>query len=243
MGRVRIGTSGWCYGHWKGVFYPVGVPPRGWLEHYAREFDTVEVNATFYRLPAESTFAGWREGVPEGFMFALKASRPITHFKKLLGAGLELERFLSRARLLEDRLGPLLFQLPPRWHVDVERLRRFLALLPRQCRCAFEFRDESWLTEAVYGALRDHGAALVRVSAPGMLNADVMTAEFCYARMHGDQTMYSSKYSERMLNEWAEAVCRWAAAGKDVFVYFNNDVHGYAVEDARALRELVVRQC
>ena len=127
--------------------------------------------------------------------------------------------------------------------MDLERLRRFLALVPGRFRCAFEFRDESWLTEPVYDALRDHGAALVRVSAPSLPDADVMTADFCYVRMHGDQTMYSSKYSERTLNEWAEAIRRWAAAGKDVFVYFNNDIHGYAVEDARALRELMGPRC
>ena len=243
MGQVRIGTSGWTYQHWKGVFYPAGVGQRRWLEYYAREFDTVEVNATFYRLPAEGTFEGWRQRVPDGFLFALKASRPITHFKKLLGAEPELEHVLSRARLLKDRLGPLLFQLPPHWPVDVERLRSFLTLLPRQQRCAFEFRDESWLMEPVYDALRGHGAALVRVSAPRAPEAEVVTADFCYLRMHGDQTMYSSKYSQRTLSEWATAISRWAAAGRDVFVYFNNDVHGYAVEDARALRELLVQRC
>lgn len=243
MGQVRIGTCGWTYNHWKGVFYPVGVPPRTWLEYYAQEFDTVEVNATFYRLLPESTFAGWRRRSPEGFLFALKASRPITHLKKLLHAEQELEHFLSRARLLSERLGPLLFQLPPRWTVDVGRLRAFLSLLPRGYRCAFEFRDESWLTEPVYGALREHGAALVRVSAPRLPDADVTTADFSYVRMHGDQRMYSSKYSEQTLNEWAEVVSRWVSEGQDVFVYFNNDIHGYAVEDARALRQLVAQRC
>ena len=243
MGHVRIGASGWTHEHWKGVFYPPGVPPRQWLEFYAREFDTVEVNATFYRLLLESTFAGWRDRSPEGFLFALKASRPITHLKKLLNADQEVGHLLSRARLSPDRLGPLLFQLPPRWPVDLGRLRRFLSLLPRRYRCAFEFRDPRWLTDAVFDALRDHGAALVRVSAPGLPDADVSAADFSYVRMHGDQRMYSSKYSEQTLREWADAIARWASSGQDVFVHFNNDAHGYAVEDARALRRIVAQRC
>jgi uncharacterized protein YecE (DUF72 family) len=243
MSQVRIGTSGWTYDDWKGVFYPPGLSPRRWLEHYAQEFDTVEVNATFYRLLPESTFAGWDSRVPEGFLFALKASRPITHLKKLADAEEELSRFLARAELLSHRLGPLLFQLPPQWPVDAARLEAFLSLLPTRFRCAFEFRDPSWLTEPVYAALRKRGAALVRVSAPHFPDADVVTADFSYLRMHGDQRTHASKYSAPTLTLWARAIAGWAAAGRDVFVYFNNDLHGYAVEDARALRRLVAQQC
>lgn len=242
MSQVRIGTSGWTYDDWKGPFYPRGLSARRWLEHYSQEFDTVEVNATFYRLLAESTFTGWRGRVPEGFLFALKASRAITHLKKLADCEAELSRFLGRAELLGDRLGPLLFQLPPHWPVVVERLQAFLPLLPERRRCAFEFRDPSWLAEPVYEALRQHGVALARVSAPHFSDADVVTADFSYLRMHGDQRLYSSKYSPATLAAWAGAIADWARAGRDVFVYFNNDVHGYAVEDACSLRQLVAER-
>jgi len=243
MGQVRIGTSGWTYDHWKGVFYPAGLSPRRWLGYYTREFSTVEVNATFYRLLAESIFAVWRWRVPDGFLFGLKASRPITHLKKLLDVEEELDRFLSRAKLLGDRLGPLLFQLSPRWEVDVKRLRALLSLLPKRFRCAFEFRDQSWLTEAVYEALAEHGAALVRSSAPRFPDADVITADFVYVRMHGDQKTYASKYSEATLKLWADRSEEWCSEGRGVFIYFNNDLHGYAVEDARSLRQLVTERC
>jgi len=243
MSQIRIGTSGWTYSHWKGVFYPPGLSERRWLEHYAAEFDTVEVNATFYRLLVESTFEGWQRRSPQGFVFALKASRAITHYKKLADCEQELSSFLSRADLLADRLGPLLFQLPPRYPVDPARLRDFLSLLPPRYRCAFEFREASWLCQPVYKILGQHGAAVVRVSAPRFPDADVVTADFVYLRMHGDRTLYSSKYSEETLKRWADAIAQWAAAGRDVYVYFNNDAHGYAVEDARALRSLAGERC
>lgn len=243
MGEIRVGTSGWSYDHWRGVFYPRGLPQRRWFEHYAGQFDTVEVNATFYRMLPESTLSGWRTRSPEGFLFALKAPRPITHLKRLRDCAGELESFLGRARLLSERLGPLLFQLPPRWPLDVDVLRVFLAVVPQDCRCAFEFRDESWLCDEVYEVLRGHGAALVRVSAARFPDADAVTADFHYLRMHGDKATYSSKYSEASLARWADAVAGWGRAGHDVYVYFNNDAHGYAVEDARALRRLVEERC
>jgi len=243
MSQVRIGTSGWSYRHWEGVFYPPRLLPRRWLEHYAQEFDTVEVNATFYRLLPENTFTGWRSRVPPAFLFSLKASRSITHRKRLEECQPELDALLSRARLLSDQLGPLLFQLPPRWPVEVERLRSFLSLLPPDCRVAFELRDPSWLCEPVYEALRARGAALVRVSAPDFPDADVATADFSYLRMHGGELTYASRYSDASLAPWADAIDRWVAEGRDVFVYFNNDYRGHAVEDARALRRLVAQRC
>jgi uncharacterized protein YecE (DUF72 family) len=243
MGRLRIGTSGWNYRHWREVLYPPGVAQRRWLEHYASEFDTVEVNATFYRLLPESAFEGWRTRTPEEFAFALKVSRPITHYKKLAHCEKELSQFLSRARLLGDRLGPLLLQLPPRSPCELSVLREFLARLPDDCRYAFEFRDESWLCDSVYRLLREKGAALVRVSAPRYPDADVVTADFHYLRMHGDKRLYSSKYSEATLGGWADLITGWAQGGGDVYVYFNNDARGYAVEDARRLRELVSERC
>jgi uncharacterized protein YecE (DUF72 family) len=243
MSQIRIGTSGWNYRHWRAVLYPPGVPQRRWLEHYAGEFDTVEVNATFYRLLPESTFEGWGSRTPEQFIFALKASRPITHLKKLAGCEEELSRFLARAKLLRDHLGPILVQLPPRWSCDIPVLEGFLSCLPRDLRFAFEFRHASWLCDGVCSLLREHGAALVRVSAPRWPDAEVATAGFQYLRMHGDKRLYSSKYSQETLAEWADEIAKWAGEGQDVFVYFNNDAQGYAVGDARRLRELVGERC
>jgi len=241
--QVRIGTSGWSYAHWRGVFYPPGVPQGGWLEHYASEFDTVELNATFYRLPHEGIFRGWRERTPEGFLFAVKAPRAITHIKKLSDCGPQIAEFRSRASLLGERLGPILVQLPPRWPCDPALLKDFLCCIPKQRRLAFEFRDPSWLCEAVYALLCEHNAALVRVSAPRFPDAELSTADFQYLRMHGEKRLYSSKYSQDSLSRWAEEIAAWASAGQEVFVYFNNDAHGYAIQDARILREMVKGRC
>jgi len=243
MAEVRIGTSGWSYKHWREVFYPRGLPQRRWLEYYGGEFDTVELNATFYRLASESTFSGWRQRSPEGFRFALKASRAITHMKKLGGCEGGVARFISRAELLGNKMGPVLVQLPPKWQCDPPRLAGFLSLLPERHRFAFEFRDKSWLCDEVYEMLRRHNAALVRVSAPSYPDAEVSTADFQYLRMHGEKRLYSSKYSEQSLARWTDAIAGWVGEGQAVFVYFNNDARGYAVEDARMLRRLVGQRC
>jgi uncharacterized protein YecE (DUF72 family) len=243
MSQVRIGTSGWTYAHWRGVFYPRGLPQARWLEHYAAEFDSVELNASFYRLPAETAFSGWRCRTPDGFLFSLKAPRSITHIKRLADCAQDLGNFLSRADLLRDRRGPILFQLPPRWPCDLSRLADFLASLPAGLRFAFEFRDESWLCDPVYSLLQARNAALVRVSAPRYPDAEARTAGFSYLRMHGEERLYASKYSEQSLRRWAEVIADWTRAGQQVFVYFNNDARGHAVADARALRLLVSEPC
>ncbi len=243
MAELRIGTSGWAYPHWRGVLYPHGVPQRRWLEHYAAEFDTVELNVTFYRLPAQAVFSGWRERTPQGFLFAVKAPRVITHHRKLADCAAEAAEFLSRANRLGERLGPLLVQLPPRWPCDAARLEGFLGALPEGVRFAFEFRDESWLREDVYSLLQARNMAVVRVSAQRFPEASTSTADFRYLRMHGDEQTYSSKYSQESLARWADYIAEWVSDKRDVFVYFNNDAHGYAVEDARRLREMVGEQC
>ncbi len=236
MAEIRIGTSGWMYPHWREVFYPHRFPQRRWLEHFAQEFRTVELNVSYYRLPTEAAFTGWRERTPPGFVFAVKASRVITHLKRLGNVQEELDLFLSRARLLEGHLGPLLFQTPPHWGRNPERLAHFLTLLPRDLRCAFEFRDPSWFSDEVYALLRAHQAAFVHVTSPAYPEPPP-TAPFCYLRMHGDEQ--SPKYAPETLARWAEKVLTWQREGRDVFVYFNNDIAGYAIEDARAMRTLV----
>jgi uncharacterized protein YecE (DUF72 family) len=207
-----------------------------WLEHYSAEFTTVEINSTFYHLPRESTFTGWQQRTPVGFLFAVKCWGLITHRKRLQEVEDQLALFLSRARLLGNRLGPVLVQLPPRWQCDLARLRDFLQLLPRELRYAFEFRDLSWFRDAVYDLLAAQGATVVRVSSPSY-PASPATAPFCYVRMHGDED--SPKYAPQTLSRWAGIVLTWVSEGREVFVYFNNDIHGYAIADARALLRLV----
>ena len=236
---IRIGTSGWVYQDWKGVLYPDDLPQRLWLERYAENFGTVEINASFYHLPKRATFEGWRRRTPPGFVFAVKANRYITHRLKLADVEEPWQRFLEAARGLGRKLGVALLQFPPRWHADPQRLAAFLRLVPRGLRCAFEFRDPSWFCDEIYALLRKRGAALCRSSSPSFPDADVVTAPFFYVRFHGGSSLYSSNYSDQELAVWAEALKAYRAQGLDAYAYFNNDVSGYAVRNARRLRELV----
>jgi len=241
-GRSRIGTSGWSYQHWRGVFYPEGVPASRWLEFYAGRFDTLEINASFYRVPAEKTFLTWRDATPDGFLFAVKVDRRITHYQKLGGVADLWRDFLSRCEQLGPKRGCLLLQFPPSFGLDIDAVASFLRLVPRGVRCAFEFRHRGWFTQEVYDLLHEHNAALCRSSAPGFPDADVATADFIYLRMHGGSSLYASKYSDAELRRWAAALRKRLAEGRDVYVYFNNDAHGHAVENALTLRKLVERR-
>jgi uncharacterized protein YecE (DUF72 family) len=237
MARCRIGTSGWVYRHWRGPFYPSDLPQKRWFEFYAQHFDTVEINNTFYRLPSEAAFDGWREQAPPGFVYALKASRFLTHVKRLKEPATPLENFLSRARRLGDHLGPILYQLPPNWHANLERLDKFLALLPHDLIHVLEFRDPSWLIEPVFELLTRHGVGFCIMSLPGVECPVRATAPTVYIRLHGAEQTYASRYSLDQLREWAEIIRGFLAEGRQVFVYFNNDAWGYAVENARELRD------
>lgn len=236
---IWVGTSGWQYRDWRGgVFYPERLPQRRWLEFYSRRFPTVEVNNTFYSLPQESTFEKWREETPQGFVVTVKASRYITHIRRLRDAGESVDLFRSRARLLGDKLGPVLFQLPPKFRADVELLTGFLALLPEGIRPAFEFRDASWESSDVYRALDAAGAAWVMPDRPGWRVPDVVTGGWSYVRFHqGGHGPLGSDYARDKLRRWAERVA--AIPADDVWVYFNNDLGGAAVRDAEAFTELV----
>lgn len=237
-GRVHIGTSGWHYPHWKGPFYPGGLADESLLAEYARHFRSVEINSSFYRLPEEETFEAWRRAVPEGFLFAVKASRYITHMKKLKDPAASLARFLERAELLGEKMGPVLFQLPPRWHLDLDRLRAFLQALPRGHRYAFEFRDESWFDPGVYEALAG-SAAFCIFDLDGRLSPRETTADFVYIRLHGPDGPYRGQYSTEALAGWAGAISTWRQGGKDVYCYFDNDEAGYAPQDALRLQEML----
>lgn len=239
MGEVRIGTSGWHYTHWRGPFYPAGLPASRMLAYYAREFDTVEVNNSFYRLPERATFEAWRKATPAGFCFAVKASRYITHMKKLTDPTDALARFFAAAGGLGDKLGPVLFQLPPRWHCDLSRLEAFLAVLPSRRRYAMEFRDPSWHDERVYALLAGHNVAFCVFDLAGTLSPLRVTADFAYVRLHGPGDKYQGRYDRATLRAWARRVRSWSRDLAAVHVYFDNDQAGYAVINARELRDLV----
>ena len=235
---IRIGCSGWNYQHWRnGVFYPPRLPPRRWLEFYAERFDTVEINMTFYRLPRETAVANWVRESPEGFLFAVKMSRYVTHIKRLRDLPPSLELFYARIRPLvgSPKFGPMLWQLPGTFRRDDERLAYALGLLPPGRHC-FEFRHESWFVDEVYELLRSHGAALVIGDSPRYpFQTHELTADWTYIRFHHGTRGRYSNYSERELGEWAEQIEAWAAR-VDVYVYFNNDWNGYAPRNGLWLR-------
>ena len=237
--QVRVGTAGWSYKHWRGVFYPEGLPQRGWLAYYVQRFDTVEVNSTFYHLPRDSTMESWRVNAPEGFVYALKGSRLITHQRLLADAEEPLEEFLRRARLLGDKLGPVLFQLPPRFGLDMPTLERFLDLLPPGLLCAFEFRNETWYRPETFALLEERGACFCAHDMPRLWTPRRATGPAAYVRFHGPQQRYTGAYPHETLAEWAEWMAGRLQAGQDVYAYFNNDIGGHAVSDATALRELL----
>jgi uncharacterized protein YecE (DUF72 family) len=238
-GRAYIGTSGWSYPHWRGVFYPKALRGEAWLNHYATFFETVELNNTFYQLPEASTFRHWYREAPRKFVFAVKGSRFITHMKKLQKPRGALHRFLRRVAILKEKLGPVLFQLPPRFRVNPERLADFADLLQAGHRYAFEFRDPTWFVPKVYVILRKRGLGFCLFSLKELPCPEVITARYVYVRFHGPGAKYAGRYSEVELRVWARRIRGWLGEGLDVYSYFNNDERGYAVANAIRLRELV----
>jgi uncharacterized protein YecE (DUF72 family) len=238
---IHIGTSGWHYPHWSGRFYPAGMHSDEWLAYYATQFGCVEINSSFYRLPAPSTLDRWRGQAPEGFTFTLKASRYITHMKKLHDCAEPLDTMLRLARRLGDHLGAILFQLPPRWRINPSRLADFLDLLPDDLPFAIEFRDPSWHAEPVYGLLRRHAVAFCQFDLAGLQSPPVLTADLVYLRLHGPHRAYAGSYAEKELRGWADRLKAWDSEGHDAYVFFDNDQDASAVKDARALQHWVSR--
>jgi uncharacterized protein YecE (DUF72 family) len=239
-GRARVGCSGWQYKHWRGDFYPAEVPQTRWFEFYTARFDTVEINNSFYRLPERATFASWAGRAPAGFEFAVKASRFLTHMKKLKDPEEPIERLFSRMRALGRHLGPVLYQLPPGWKVDAARFRQFLDALPRRARHVVEFRDPSWYGEEIRGAMSRHDVALCLHDMPGSATGrDAAAGPFVYVRFHGATSKYGGGYPEDRLRDWAKWLNARRAEGRDVYAYFNNDVGGHAPRDAVTLRHLL----
>jgi uncharacterized protein YecE (DUF72 family) len=238
-GKYYVGCSGWHYEHWRGLFYPEELPRPKWLSFYAEQFDTVELNSSFYRLPSEKAFTTWRESTPDNFIFAVKVNRFITHIKRLRNSGPAVENSLSRAGLLKEKLGPLLYQLPPSMKRNDELLQSFLSSLPRKCQHVIEFRHESWIDDAVFDILRRHNVGLCVFDMPGFSCPLVATSDFAYVRLHGSDGLYSSCYSDAELSRWAERIARLGQNVEASYIYFNNDAEAFAVSNAMTLRSLL----
>lgn len=238
---IRIGTSGWSYNHWTDVLYPAGTPVAKRLALYVEEFDTVELNASFYRWPKDAAFAGWRERLPDGFTMSVKAQRGLTHYRRLREPEPWVERFERCWTLLGDRSEALLVQLHPELERDDARLDHFLALMPDAIPVAMELRHPSWDHPDVYALLERHGAAYVVMSGAGLRCVPRATSELVYVRMHGpDQnSLYAGSYPEDELRRWAERILHWNSERRRVLVYFNNDLGGHAVRNAQTLKRMV----
>jgi uncharacterized protein YecE (DUF72 family) len=238
---IRIGTCGWYYDHWKEKFYPAGLAKSKWFEHYAQHFDTVEVNNTFYHLPKEQTLKRWNDIAPKGFVYAVKANRFITHIKKLKDAAEPLERFFERVGLLGNKLGLVLYQLAPSLHKDLDLLNSFLKLLPKKPPAVFEFRHESWYADDTYRLLTKANAAFCIHDMPGKESPDVITAKTIYVRFHGTTGRYAGSYPKSALQKWATWLNKQAKDVSSIYAYFNNDIHGHAIKNARQLKGLLGR--
>ena len=238
MTDLRIGCSGWSYKDWRGPFYPPEVKVKDHLAYYASRFSTAEINASFYRLPSDRTVKAWRDGVPDGFLFSWKASRFLTHNKKLKDAEDSLRLILGRMQPLGDRFGPVLFQLPPMLRRDDARLDAFLALLPKGRRCTVEFRHDSWYAPDILGLLKAHDVALCLSDHHDAPAPWETTASFVYVRAHGPGGRYHGRYPDKALQELAERIAAWRRGRKDVFCYFDNDIKSAAPQDADRLLSL-----
>ena len=236
-GQVRIGCSGWSYPHWRKRFYPEKLPAREHFAYYAQHFDTVELNNSFYRQPPRERFEAWRKQAPPTFLFAVKGSRYVSHIKRLAVEKKSVDLVVDSALGLGEKLGPILFQLQANFHLDLERLERFVGMLPGTARFAIEFRHDSWLLPAVFELLRSHRIALTIPDHPRLPESFEITSDFTYVRMH--LPPHGLGYGKRALEPWADRVVEWRDNGLDVFVYFNNDMEGHAIKDAQTLIGLV----
>ena len=239
-GKVFIGTSGWAYNHWIDVFYPEDLKQKDWLDFYIKHFSTVELNASFYHLPKPKTFSNWREKTSKDFIFAVKASRFITHVKKLRNCKEPWQRFIDAAKNLKENLGPILFQLPPFLKANPKVLEDFLEILSKKKYLyTLELRHKSWFCDEIYKILKKYNVALCIADSPHWPTEEIITSNFVYIRFHGGQILYGSEYSLKELKAWARKIKKWLKQKLDVYVYFNNDAQGFAVKNARQLVRLL----
>jgi uncharacterized protein YecE (DUF72 family) len=239
QGKVRIGCSGWQYRHWRGRFYPERMAMARWFGFYAEHFDTVEINSSFYRLPKASTFEKWRDQAPPGFCYAVKANRFLTQAKKLVDCDEPMERMMTATRHLGERLGPILYQLPPSLRLDLARLERFLELLPRDVTNVFEFRHGSWYEPATIALLERFGTSFCIHDMRGSTSERVAVGPAAYVRFHGGAGKYWGRYSDERLLDWSDWIAGEARSGRDVWCYFNNDIDAHAIADAQTLKSMV----
>jgi uncharacterized protein YecE (DUF72 family) len=234
---IRIGTSGWTYKHWQGIFYPAGLSKSKWLEYYSRHFGTVELNASFYRLPKRETFQNWKARTPDDFLWSVKASKFITHTRRLDNCAEPLDRLYGISAGLGEKLGVILFQLPPSLAYNEKTLREFCKTLNPRIRHTIEVRHPSWINDQAFSLLSEFNIALCIADTAGRYpSCEAITSDFVYIRLHGSQKLYASEYSEEELRNWAEKVHEW---NRDTFVYFDNDFEGHAVNNAGRLKELL----
>ncbi|OGO31029.1 MAG: hypothetical protein A2Z29_08135 [Chloroflexi bacterium RBG_16_56_11] len=235
--KYYVGTSGWHYDDWRGRFYPEKLPRSQWLEYYARTFMTLELNSTFYRLPTESALKNWYASSPPGFVFAIKVSRFITHIKRLKDCDEAIGNFMSRAALLHDKQGPLLYQLPPGLRRDDETLVAFLKKLPLALKHAFEFRHPSWFDDRIFDILAQYKAGFCVFDMPRLTSPLKATADFAYIRFHGHDGLYSGDYTDSELTDWAGKIKALTKGLESVYIYFNNDIGGFALKNALTIRD------
>jgi uncharacterized protein YecE (DUF72 family) len=235
--KIHIGCSGWSYKDWRDRFYPRELKQAEWFAHYAKYFDTVEINNTFYHLPSAQVFKTWHAQAPDNFVYAVKANRYLTHIKRLGGVKAPLRKFLTRARQLKEHLGPILYQLPPHWHLNLERLESFLDLLPANLLHVFEFRDQSWITEEVLQMLDKRNVSFCTHDFSGLSVPRRAVGPVVYVRFHGTEGPYRGSYSRRVLLNWCGWMEEQISNGKELFVYFNNDVEAQAIRDALWLKQ------
>lgn len=238
-GKIFVGTSGWHYKHWIGTFYPEDMKSPQFTAYYVDHFSTVEINNSFYKLPSKETFESWASAVPKDFIFSVKANRFMTHMKKLKDPKTTFNNLIENAAGLKEKLGPILFQLPPRWKYNEQRFRAFLEVLPVEYRYTVEFRDPSWYTDSVYQLLRENNIAFCIYELEHHQSPAVTTAEFVYIRLHGPGNKYEGSYNDATLTQWSKSIKAWQSEGKNVFIYFDNDQNGYAAVNAKKLKEIL----
>ena len=235
--RCYIGTSGWHYDHWREKFYPKGLAKSKWLGFYSEHFSTVELNNSFYHLPSEKAFINWKDSSPPEFVFSVKVSRFITHIKRLRNTAEPIANFMARARLLEGKLGPLLYQLPQNMKHDDQKLEDFLRILPEDAHHVFEFRHNSWFDDRVFDLLRRYHVGFCIYDMPGFSTPVMATSDFAYIRFHGSRSLYGGCYSDKELEGWAQKIIELGV--RVVYAYFNNDAEGFAIKNALMLKHFL----
>jgi len=238
-GPIRIGCSGWNYRHWRELFYPKGLAVKNWFGFYAEQFDTVEINNSFYRLPKAETFDKWREQAPSGFDYAVKANRYLTQAKKLKDCAEPIARMMAPVRHLGPKLGPILYQLPPSLRINLPRLEEFLSLLPGDLIHVFEFRERSWYVPETLALLERYGASFCAHDMPGSASERWAVGPIAYVRFHGGISKYWGRYADEVLLSWTDWMREQVRAGRTVWAYFNNDPEAHAIQDALTLKAMV----